>query len=78
MRTDIVQLHQKIIDTLKLMFVNDTCISISKLANKVSCDQRTVRRHLAIAEIDGLGYFADNSNKIYCNLQIETTRYTIT
>ncbi len=78
MMTDIVQVHQKIIDALKLMFINDTCILISKLAKKVNCDQRTVRRHLVVAEIDGLGYFADNSNKIYCNLQVETTRYTIT
>lgn len=77
MRTDIIQLHQKIIDTLKSMFLDNTCITISELANQVDCDQRTIRRHLIIAEIDGLGYFADNGNKIYCNLQVETTRYTI-
>ena len=77
MRTDIVQLHREIIDTLKSMFINDTCISVSKLADKVGSDQRTIQRHLTIAEIDGLGYFADNGNKIYCNLQVETTRYTI-
>jgi len=77
MRTDIIQLHQKIIDTLKSMFLNNTCISISELANEVNCDQRTIRRHLIIAEIDGLGHFADKDNKIYCNLQVETTRYII-
>lgn len=77
MMADIVQLHQKIIDTLKSMFINNACISVSKLADKVGSDQRTIQRHLIIAEIDGLGYFADKDNKIYCNLQVETTRYII-
>ena len=77
MRADFVQLHREIIDTLKSMFINDTCISVSKLAGKVGSDQRTIQRHLMIAEIDGLGYFVDKGNKIYCNLQVDTTRYII-
>lgn len=62
----IVQTHLKIMNILNRIFLKDTCVSISKLANLTGADPRTIKKHLLLAEINEHGYFADEDKKIYC------------
>lgn len=42
------------------------CIAVSKLATELGMDQRTVRAHLKILEVDRGGVFADVDGKEFC------------
>ena len=61
-----VDTHLKIMNALNQIFIKNTCVSIGKLAREIGADQRTVKKHLLLAEISGHGYFADEDKKIYC------------
>ena len=42
------------------------CLAVSKIAGKLGMDQRTVRAHLKIIEINNAGVFLDSSGKEFC------------
>ena len=60
--------HEKIVQKLmKLVEQTDcACFPISKLASELGMDQRTVRSHLKIIEIDNAGVFMDPDEKQFC------------
>lgn len=71
MSKDIIQVHREIISILKNKFVKNVCVLIIDIAKEVKMDKRTVRRHLKIAEIDGVGYFGDSDKNIFCESNTE-------
>jgi len=42
------------------------CIPVARLASELGMDQRTVRAHLKILEVDRGGVFADADGKEFC------------
>ena len=42
------------------------CISVNKIASELGMDQRTVRAHLKIIEVNHAGVFADTEEKQFC------------
>ena len=42
------------------------CIKVSKIATELGMDQRTVRAHLKIIEVDNAGVFVDSDEKEFC------------
>jgi len=42
------------------------CFSVSKIAVELGMDQRTVRAHLKILEVDNAGVFVDLEEKEFC------------
>ena len=42
------------------------CFPVSKIATELGMDQRTVRAHLKIIEVDNAGVFADPDEKEFC------------
>ena len=42
------------------------CFSVSKIAVELGMDQRTVRAHLKILEVDNAGVFVDPEEKEFC------------
>ena len=42
------------------------CIQVSKIATDLGMDQRTVRAHLKIIEVDNAGVFVDSDEKEFC------------
>ena len=43
-----------------------TCFEVAKIAAEVGMDQRTVRAHLKIMEVDSCGLFIDPTEKQFC------------
>ena len=65
---DYLATHKKIRDTL-IETVNKTgsgCVNVSKLANGLNMDIRTVRSHLEVMEVDSAGVFVDSTKKQFC------------
>ena len=60
--------HQKIVDKLTELWQDTSCacFSVPKLAAELGMDQRTVRAHLRIIEIDNAGVFLDPEQKEFC------------
>lgn len=60
--------HEKIVAKLVEMVAQSgyACFPISKLATELGMDQRTVRGHLKIIEIDNAGAFMDPEEKQFC------------
>jgi len=60
--------HQKIVNKLMEMAAegDSGCFSISRLAIELGMDQRTVRAHLKIIEMDHGGIFTDPDEKQFC------------
>ena len=65
---DYVTRHQQIRDRLVQMVKesNCGCFHVSKIAAELGMDQRTVRAHLKISEIDKAGVFVDAEKKEFC------------
>ncbi len=65
---DYVTRHQQIRDRL-LQMVQESkcgCFQVSKIAADLGMDQRTVRAHLKISEIDKAGVFLDAEKREFC------------
>jgi len=60
--------HQQIRDMLIQMAKNSNsaCFHVSKIAAELGWDQRTVRAHLKVIEIDKAGAFLDPEEKQFC------------
>ena len=60
--------HEKIVNKLMEMSAEGEsgCFSISRLAIELGMDQRTVRAHLKIIEMDHGGIFTDPDEKQFC------------
>lgn len=60
--------HEKIVSKLMEMAAegDSGCFSISKLAIELGMDQRTIRAHLKIIEMDHGGIFTDPDEKQFC------------
>jgi hypothetical protein len=65
---DYITRHQQIRDKLLDMAKesNCACFHVSKIAADLGMDQRTVRAHLRILEIDKAGVFLDAEEKEFC------------
>ena len=60
--------HQRIRNSL-LQMVKESkcgCFRVSEIATALGMDQRTVRAHLKILEIDNAGIFLDHKEKEFC------------
>ena len=60
--------HQRIVSKLMEMAqeCNCGCFPVPKIATELGMDQRTVRAHLRIIEIDNGGVFLDPDEKQFC------------
>lgn len=67
-KRDYVVRHERIRSKLMEMAqkCGSGCLSISKVAAELGMDQRTVRAHLKILEMDHVGVFADSEEKQFC------------
>ena len=65
---DYVTKHQQIRDKLLNMAKESSCgcFQVSRIAAELGMDQRTVRAHLKILEIDKAGIFLDAEAKEFC------------
>ena len=45
------------------------CFDVAQLATQLGMDKRTVRAHLRIMEVDGVGVFMDSGEKQFCTKQ---------
>ena len=65
---DYIARHQQIRSKLLQMSKdsNCACFHVSKIAAELGMDQRTVRAHLKILEIDKAGVFLDAEEKEFC------------
>jgi len=65
---DYIATHKQIRDKL-LEMANVSpfgCVAVTKIASELGMDQRTVRAHLKIVEIDNAGVFMDPEEKEFC------------
>ena len=60
--------HQQILEKLVQLTKESCggCIAVAKLASELGMDQRTVRAHLKLLEVDRGGVFADIDGKEFC------------
>ena len=60
--------HEQIRNKLLEMVKNSdrACFEVAKIAAELGMDQRTVRAHLKIMEVDNIGVFMDPSEKQFC------------
>jgi predicted transcriptional regulator len=60
--------HEKIVNKLIQLAeeCGQGCFPVSKLANELGMDQRTVKSHLRIIEMDNAGVFVDPDEKQFC------------
>jgi predicted transcriptional regulator len=64
---DYVARHIQIKDKLMEMASGgEGCFPVAKLAAELGMDQRTVRAHLKILELDNAGVFVDSEGKEFC------------
>ena len=65
---DYVTKHEQIRNKLTEMIkeAGCGCFPVSKIAVELGMDQRTVRAHLKILEVDNAGVFADTEEKEFC------------
>lgn len=65
---DYVTKHEQIRNKLTEMIKEGGygCFPVSKIAVELGMDQRTVRAHLKILEVDNAGVFADPEEKEFC------------
>lgn len=65
---DYITKHEQIRNKLMEMIKEDGygCFPVSKIAVKLEMDQRTVRAHLKILEVDNAGVFVDSEEKEFC------------
>jgi len=60
--------HEQIVKELNEMTRESDapCFSIATIATRLGMDQRTVRAHLKIIEVDNIGVFVDPEQKKFC------------
>ena len=60
--------HEKIVKELIEMTRESTsaCFSVTKIAARLGMDQRTIRAHLKVIELDNIGVFVDTEQKEFC------------
>ena len=58
------QIRKKLIEMAKES--EGECFSVAKIASELGMDQRTVRAHLKILEVDNAGVFVDADEKEFC------------
>ena len=58
------QIRNKLLDMVKTS--EHACFEVAKIASELGMDQRTVRSHLKIMELDNCGLFVDPGNKEFC------------
>ena len=65
---DYVARHEQIVKKLMEMVKESggRCVSVTKIADELGMDQRTVRAHLKIIEVNQAGVFADTMEKEFC------------
>lgn len=65
---DYIARHEQIIKELTEMAKESDsgCFSVAKIAARLGMDQRTVRAHLKIIEVDNVGVFVDPEQKEFC------------
>jgi len=65
---DYITKHEQIRNKLVELVKEDGsgCFSVSKIAVELGMDQRTVRAHLKILEVDNAGVFVDPEEKEFC------------
>ncbi len=65
---DYVTKHEQIANKLKELArkCNCACLPVSKVAAELGIDERTVRAHLKIMQIHGIGMFNDPSEREFC------------
>ena len=65
---DYVARHEQIVSKLVEMIdeSGSGCVSVSKIADELGMDHRTVRSHLKIIEVNHAGVFADTDEKQFC------------
>lgn len=65
---DYASRHERVVQKLMEMVEEKgcACFPVSKLAAELGMDQRTVRNHLKIIEIDNAGVFMDPDDKQFC------------
>jgi DNA-binding MarR family transcriptional regulator len=63
-----ISTHMKIKKALLEMIEknNRACIDVTRLASHLGIDQRTVKSHLKIMEVDEVGVFMDPGEKQFC------------
>ena len=65
---DYIARHEKIWNKL-IECTNESqsaCVSVARIAAELGMDQRTVRAHLKIIEVNNAGVFADPEEKEFC------------
>ncbi len=65
---DYIRKHEQIVkELIDITRESDAaCFSVAKIATRLGMDQRTVRAHLKIIEVDNIGVFADPEQKEFC------------
>ena len=65
---DYVTRHEQIVHKLMEMVKasGSGCVLVAKIADALGMDQRTVRAHLKIIEVNHAGVFADTEEKAFC------------
>jgi len=65
---DYIARHEQIRNKLMGMAQESecACFSVAKIAAELGMDQRTVRSHLKILEVDNAGVFVDAEGKEFC------------
>ena len=58
------QIREKLMEMIEKR--NCGCFSVPKIAAELGMDQRTVKSHLKILEIDNAGVFTDPEEKQFC------------
>ncbi len=65
---DYITRHEKILkELLEMSKESDSaCFSVVKIAARLGMDQRTVRAHLKVLEVDNIGVFVNAEQKEFC------------
>jgi len=58
------QIRNRLLELVKTS--ERACFEVAKLASELGMDQRTVRSHLKIMELDNCGLFVDPGEKSFC------------
>ena len=66
-----LQTHKKIKDRIRKKTKEEAraCVRVDDIAKELKIDSKTVKIHLDIMEIDGVGSYSDNKQKIFCSLE---------
>ena len=65
---DYISKHEQISDKLKEIAKKSGigCVSVTRIATELGMDQRTVRSHLKLIEVDKAGVFIGPEEKEFC------------